>query len=381
MSIDSLPLDPGARSSNVPLQPTGVLDKFEHADLTPVIGRQFRQVNLAKDLIDAENSDELLRELAICPTEASSSFATSKMLSVPHISRRYEEDGQASHGQPNRIIPQLVNALGVQSGRPAASSLHIHPTEYRPDPELSPMYVQCFSSLFRLTPDPLAPFHSCWHTDITFEPIPSNYAVLNMYEIPPNGGDTAYDRLTPAFAKFLEGLHAEHSGNGFHARAAQFGIPIYEGAQGHPENAGKDLVAIHPVIRTDPVTGYKGLFVNKAYENLTSNVQNFKASQLINFTCHSFTTKIVELSKDESDIVLAFLFRIVTDNHDLQTVGERRNDVAIWTNTSTFHNVTVDYEGSTVRKGNRAVSIGERPFFDPNSKSRREALGLPAWGN
>lgn len=56
-----------------------------------------------------------------------------------------------------------------------------------------------------------------------------------------------------------------------------------------------------------------------------------------------------------------------------------RNDVAIWTNASALHNVTVDYPGMTVRKGNRVVSLGERPYFDPNSLSRREALGLPKW--
>lgn len=53
--------------------------------------------------------------------------------------------------------------------------------------------------------------------------------------------------------------------------------------------------------------------------------------------------------------------------------------MAIWTNASTVHNVTIDYEGLTVRKGNRVVSLGERPYFDPASKSRREALGLQAW--
>jgi len=33
----------------------------------------------------------------------------------------------------------------------------------------------------------------------------------------------------------------------------------------------------------------------------------------------------------------------------------------------------LDY-GDELRLGNRVVSLGERPYFDPNSKSRREAL-------
>jgi hypothetical protein len=43
-----------------------------------------------------------------------------------------------------------------------------------------------------------------------------------------------------------------------------------------------------------------------------------------------------------------------------------------------FGNVTnfaSDYDGK--RQGNRVVSIGEKPYFDPNSVSRREALFGP----
>lgn len=36
--------------------------------------------------------------------------------------------------------------------------------------------------------------------------------------------------------------------------------------------------------------------------------------------------------------------------------------------------VTRDYD--ELREGNRVVSLGEKPYFDPRSKSRREALGL-----
>lgn len=45
---------------------------------------------------------------------------------------------------------------------------------------------------------------------------------------------------------------------------------------------------------------------------------------------------------------------------------------AIWDNRSTFHAATPDYEEE--RFGNRAVGIGERPYFDPKSRSKLEAL-------
>jgi len=53
---------------------------------------------------------------------------------------------------------------------------------------------------------------------------------------------------------------------------------------------------------------------------------------------------------------------------------------AIWDNRSVFHTATFDYlDGSYgERFGNRAVGLGERPYLDPNSTSRREALAKAA---
>lgn len=47
-----------------PLKTTGVLDQFEHFEVTPVIGREYPTLDL-KELLRAPNSDELLRDLAI----------------------------------------------------------------------------------------------------------------------------------------------------------------------------------------------------------------------------------------------------------------------------------------------------------------------------
>jgi hypothetical protein len=47
-----------------PLQLKGVLDAYESFDVTPVIGREFVDVNL-KEWLRAPNSDDLIRDLAI----------------------------------------------------------------------------------------------------------------------------------------------------------------------------------------------------------------------------------------------------------------------------------------------------------------------------
>jgi hypothetical protein len=51
-----------------PLQPTGILDKFDFEEVTPIIGREFPHVNIVDDLLNASNADDLLRELAVTST-------------------------------------------------------------------------------------------------------------------------------------------------------------------------------------------------------------------------------------------------------------------------------------------------------------------------
>ena len=79
----------------------------------------------------------------------------------------------------------------------------------------------------------------------------------------------------------------------------------------------------------------------------------------------------------------------MTDNVDLQVRYKwlkydddpTAHDVAVWDNHSSIHSATDDYfELGGQRVGDRAVSLGEKPYYDPKSRSRREALGHPAWG-
>ena len=130
---------------------------------------------------------------------------------------------------------------------------------------------------------------------------------------------------------------------------------MYAQERGAPENVGEVLEAIHPVIRTNPVTGWRSVFA------VGHHVQ-----------------KINGLSEDESRYFLDWFVRLIVENHDLQVRLKWRdvNDVAIWDNRSVYHAATPDYinEGLGERSGARAVSLGERPYFDPSSTSRREAL-------
>lgn len=55
-----------AKTYPPPLQKSGALDsKFEFEESTPVIGREYPTVNIVDDLLNADNADELIRDLAI----------------------------------------------------------------------------------------------------------------------------------------------------------------------------------------------------------------------------------------------------------------------------------------------------------------------------
>lgn len=148
--------------------------------------------------------------------------------------------------------------------------------------------------------------------------MPSDYASLAITELPKTGGDTlwasayeAYDRLSPALQQTLEGLTAVHSGDHFHKVAERAGKKLRTEVRGNPLNVGDNLDAVHPVIRTNPVTGWKGLFVNPV-----------------------FTRRIVELTKPESDALLAFLYEHITGVSWRKRVGGVLADGDIRTTTS-----------------------------------------------
>jgi alpha-ketoglutarate-dependent taurine dioxygenase len=163
-------------------------------------------------------------------------------------------------------------------------------------------------------------------------------------------GYEIYDRLSDSMKKYFETLTATHDASFFHDEAARLGNPLRQTERGSPLNKGGDLKAIHPLIRTNPVTGWKSVYANKG-----------------------FTKRINEVTKDESDMLLAYIFTLVTQNHDAQVRFKwRKNDTAIWDNRSTFHCATYDYDAA--RAGDRVCSLGEAPYLDVNSKSRREAL-------
>ncbi len=151
-------------------------------------------------------------------------------------------------------------------------------------------------------------------------------SILNAIEIPPAGGDTmwcdqqaAYAGLSDRMRSFLDGLTAEHaSGRAF-------------------SSVGELPPVVHPVVRTHPETGLRGLFVNP-----------------------QFTNRIIELDLEEGDALLAFLYRHATRPEYVVRYHWQTGDVGWWDNRATQHSVVGDF-GAQGRVIQRVTLEGDRP--------------------
>lgn len=149
-----------------------------------------------------------------------------------------------------------------------------------------------------------------WHADGQFERYPPSFTSLRLSQTPKSGGDTLwasgyelYDRCSKPYQKFLEGLNCTFIGDGYLMAADKFSdrFQIHEGPRGNPNNAGKDLLSVHPVVRTHPVSGWKHIFAVGP-----RGAGDFGAPKYIN-----------ELNSEESAEILQKFYNMILQNHDL----------------------------------------------------------------
>ena len=170
-----------------------------------------------------------------------------------------------------------------------------------------------------------------WHSDLTCNAEPPMGSILYIHTTPPIGGDTlfasmtaAYDALSPRMQAYLDGLTAVHDGDHVYR-------PLF------PDLDRRYPCNTHPVVRTHPVTGRKGLFVNASY-----------------------TTHIVGLAKAESDAILGFLYAHCANPNFHVRFQWRPHSVAFWDNRCTQHLAVWDYYPAT-RSGFRVTVAGDAP--------------------
>ncbi|KAK5055200.1 hypothetical protein LTR84_012949 [Exophiala bonariae] len=339
-----------------PLKYSGSLDEFKSFEVTNVIGREYPELQL----VDILSDDNKIRDLAITVSQRGVVFFRNQTLNIEDQKILGQKLGELT-GKPDsskacHLTKVIKRGIAVDENGKLDDEVSVISSE------TSKQNRKFYKDRFSAGSKKLA--SEGWHADITFERIPSDYAILKIIQKPDDaGGDTlwasgyeAYDRLSPEFQKIADGLTATHYQPAFVKVAKEFGEELIEKERGSPENTGLDFTASHPVVRTNPVTGWKSLFA------AAHQVQ------------HGW---IDNVTPRESEILKTYFLQLITENHDLQVRFRwGKNDIAIWDNRSVFHTATTDYSGK--RKGNRVVSLGEKPYFDPKSVSRRQALANTA---
>jgi alpha-ketoglutarate-dependent taurine dioxygenase len=208
--------------------------------------------------------------------------------------------------------------------------LHIHPNIPGPEghPEILPIHADANAKRIN---------GEFWHSDVSCDEEPPLGSILYLHTVPSCGGDTlfasqhaAYDALSPRLKAYLDGLTATHSGDHVYRRT--------NALIGRSSEGKVFPHAVHPVVRTHPVTKRKALFVNR-----------------------NFTTGIKGLSRLESDALLEMLYRHCETPEFQCRFRWQPGSVAFWDNRSAQHHAMWDYFPQR-RHGYRVTVRGDRPF-------------------
>lgn len=153
-----------------------------------------------------------------------------------------------------------------------------------------------------------------WHADMTYVEAPPKAAVLYALEVPPDGGDTyfadmfaAYEALPADLKARIEGLKAIHDAAHNSAGMLRKG---YREVADIRETPG----AHHPLVRTDPETGRRCLFLGRRP--------------------HAY---VVGLDVADSDALLDALWAHVSHPRFSVQHRWRAGDVVMWLNLCVLH--------------------------------------------
>ncbi len=230
-----------------------------------------------------------------------------------------------------RLTPEQHIAFGRRFGE-----LHVHP--YIPNLEGYPEIIKLRSA--EDGPGAMAYQSNQWHTDLTYSANPPLASILYGVIVPEAGGDTmwnnlyaAYESLSPQLQAFVGSLTAVHN--------IVISMPSDFMSQSWAPDQLKRMQEVtppveHPVVRTHPETGRKGLFVNR---NFTSHIKGF--------------------SSLESDALLALLYAHIEQPEFAVRFHWQEGSLAMWDNRCTQHYALTDY--SSLRVMHRVTVCGDRP--------------------
>jgi taurine dioxygenase len=183
-------------------------------------------------------------------------------------------------------------------------------------------------------------FGGIWHSDTAYLEQPPMASMLIAREVPPAGGDTefanmylAYETLSDGMKRLLEGLLAVNSSASADVSRTREDR-IKDSAR---QDARKEYVAAHPVVRVHPETGRRALYVNVAH-----------------------TTAFEGMTREESAPLLQYLFRHQVRPEFTCRFRWQPGSIALWDNRCAQHNAINDYPGHR-RLMHRITLAGDRP--------------------
>jgi taurine dioxygenase len=153
-----------------------------------------------------------------------------------------------------------------------------------------------------------------WHADMTYVEVPPKAAILHSLEVPPGGGNTyfadmftAYETLPAELKQAADGKIAVHDASRNSAGMLRKG---YKEVTDVRETVG----ARHPLVRTDPKTGRKALFLGRRPNSY-----------------------VVGLSVADSEALLDALWAHATQKQFAMCHEWQVGDVLMWNNLSVLH--------------------------------------------
>ena len=176
-----------------------------------------------------------------------------------------------------------------------------------------------------------------WHADMTYQDLPPKAGVLHALDVPERGGDTYFANMIAAYEALPSGLKQRIGGrivihDAAHNSAGQL-------RKGYDETADvrETPGARHPLVRTDPDTGRKALFLGRRP--------------------HGY---IIGLAVEESDALLDAIWEHAAQPRFAIGHHWRVADTLIWNNLCVLHRRD-PFDNSTRRVMHRAQIKGDHP--------------------
>jgi taurine dioxygenase len=183
-------------------------------------------------------------------------------------------------------------------------------------------------------------FGGIWHSDTSYLEHPPMATMLIAREVPPKGGDTmfanthlAYETLSEGMKHLLAGLVAVNSS--LKADASRTREDRLKQMQ--RDDAKKEYVGEHPVVRTHPETGRKALYVNGAHSVRFKDMSEAESAPLLNYLIQHQT---------RPEFTCRFRWEV--------------GSIAFWDNRCVQHNPVNDYHGYR-RAMHRLTLAGDTP--------------------